>query len=58
MGTAPQRDDWECLKRFERKDQYGVLVDETASVRRMLGQLCCLHRATARLIFRQSLDLY
>ena len=38
MGTAPQRDDWEYLKRFERKDQYGVLVDETASVRRMLGQ--------------------
>ena len=31
------------------KDQYGVLVDETASVKRMLGQLCCLHRATARL---------
>ena len=57
---APQRDDWECLKRFERgvlwdlKNQYGVLVDETASVRRILGQLCCLHRATARLQWKAA----
>ena len=36
------------------KDQYGVLVDETASVRRILGQLCCLHRATARLQWKAA----
>ena len=31
------------------KDQYSVLVDETTSARQTLRQLCCLHRATARL---------
>ena len=36
------------------KDQGGVLVDETASVRRILGQLCCLHRATARLQWKAA----
>ena len=36
------------------KDQYSVLVDETTSVRQTLGQLCCLHRATARLQWKAA----